>query len=598
MSIFSRGTDHRLYLFCTLLVLIFLLGIVIGGSTQEKGASQTELVSGPVFSYGYAAASFYERANGTAEAIGRTRAHSAIVAHHLLVADKIAQVFAALGDGKEKTVVILSPNHFFAGRSALQTTTGSWTTPFGEVEVDRESVGALLAAVPELSLEPGTFKEEHGVASLTPFVKTWFPESKLVPLVIHDKATDEEVAALARAIEDELPDALVIASIDMSHYLPEHIQEYHDAVTMRSIAQGAADFDLEIDANDVLQTLFEVNRLRGDQQWVQTHHGSSLAMEATDDWRENTSHILGYFMDGEPVPDPFVSLQFVGDVMLDRGVRIKMEEHGAAYPWENVQRFLQGSHLRIANLEGTVSEKEIPMTYESPFTFTFAPEFIEAMKPFIDAVSLANNHSDDFGAEGEQETRDRLAIDLGIDWFGGSSRSDDIYRYDLCDQSGCSLGISLIGFNQFGFPIPDLTPIIEAEDQAGRFVIVVPHWGEEYVTEPQESQRELATAMIAAGADFIVGAHPHVVQGIEVIDNVPVVYSLGNFVFDQGFDETARGLTLGVILDDRSATLYLSPISTLDGQPTPMSDEEAAQLLLDRNISANSLTIFYDEPSS
>ena len=166
----------------------------------------------------------------------------------------------------------------------------------------------------------------------------------------------------------------------------------------------------------------------------------------------------------------------------------------------------------------------------------------------------------------------------------------------MCDESGGSLGFSLIGYHQFGFPIPDLTPIIEAE--AGRFVIVMPHWGEEYVTAPQDHQREMAAAMITAGADLIVGAHPHVVQGIEVIDNVPVVYSLGNFIFDQEFDETVKGMTLGVILDTDNATLYLSSVSTMGGQPTPLSDEDAAQLLLDRSIFSNVLTISYDEPSS
>ncbi|MFA4845841.1 MAG: AmmeMemoRadiSam system protein B [Patescibacteria group bacterium] len=598
MNVLAGGRAHRHCLLVVLIGLAFLLGVTIGGSTPNNISSQADPETDPVFSYGYAAESLYDRANVTAETIERTGARSAIVAHHLLVADKIAQVFASLGTGKEKTVVILSPNHFSRGRSAMQTTTGSYTTPIGDVEVDQERVNALMAAVPELLLESETFKTEHGISALTPFVKTWFPEAKLVPLVIHDKATDEDIVALASAIEEEFPDAIVIASIDMSHNLPSHIQEYHDAVTMRAIAQGAADFDLEIDANAVLATLFAVNRLRESQDWNLTHHGSSLAMGATSDWRENTSHILGYFEDGDPVDDPFVSLHFVGDVMLDRGVRTKIEENGVDYPWENVTRYLQGSHLRIANLEGTVSEKESLMTHEPPFIFTFAPEFVEAIKPFIDVVSLANNHTDDYGAQGEQETRDRLIQDLEIEWFGGSSSSEDIYRYDLCDQSGCSLGISLIGFHQFGFTIHDLTPIIEQEDQAGRFVIVMPHWGEEYITSPQDGQRALAVAMIAAGADLIIGSHPHVVQGMEVIDNVPVVYSLGNFIFDQEFDETVTGMTLGVILDEDSATLYLSPIETMGGQPTPMSDEDVAKLFHDRNIFSNVITISYDEPSS
>ena len=587
MSVFARIGMGVLVLAC------FGLGIWMASQPSVDRVNQSIPADrGQIFSYTFASDVVFERANEAAASIERTGVRSAIVAHHLLVGDKIAQQVAMLGTGREETVVVLSPNHFSQGRSALQTTTGTWRTSYGDLDVDESAVESLRERVPSLSLEPETFKTEHGVSALAPFVKKWFAQAKIVPLVIHDKATQEEVAALAVALEEIVPDAIIIASIDMSHNLPLHIQSYHDEVTARSIARGVSDFDLEIDANDVLRTLLEINRLRGTQQWIQTYHGSSFEMAATNDWRENPSHILGHFLKGAPVLEPFVSLHFVGDVMLDRGVREKIDEFGVEYPWEEVSRYLLGSQYRIANLEGTISEKASLYTHEPPFIFTFATEFVEAIRPFIDVVSLANNHADDYGASGEQETRARLDA-LGIEWFGGATASDRVYRID---KEG--MAISLIGYHQFGASLEELEEVIAQEALADRFVIVLPHWGEEYITSPQNGQRAKAKRMIAAGANLIIGSHPHVVQGIEIIDNVPVIYSLGNFVFDQEFGETVKGLTAGVILEPGRATLYLSPVSTRGAQPEPLSDEETSELFSSRAISDTIITIFYDEPSS
>lgn len=520
------------------------------------------------FSYALASPSLYDSANTTAEDIDRTGARSGIVAHHLLVGDKIAQTFAALGTGREKTVIILSPNHFDLGRSPLQTTDGTWETPYGDVEVDTEVLQELLDGVEQLWYEPETFEQEHGVSTIVPFVKTWFPRAKIVPIVIHDDVAAEDLVDLAYTIQEAAPRAVVVASIDMSHNLPEHIRVPHDEETLVAIERGDCgdmNCNLEIDANGVLETLFWVNQLRGTQEWHLTHQGSSMAMGATDDWLENTSHILGYFKRGEPIDKPFLSIQFVGDVMLDRGVRARIESQGMDYPWRDVERFLQGAQLRVANLEGTISEDSSVATVESPFRFTFASEFVEAMKPFVDVVSLANNHSRDRDIDGELETQEWLGgLELG--WFGGYATAEPVYRFGR---------VSLIGYHQFGFPIHVLTPIIEKEDRDGQFVIVYPHWGEEYIAEPQDGQRELAKLMVEAGADLIIGSHPHVVQGIESIDGVPVIYSLGNFVFDQIEPGTDVGMSVIVLLNEDGGMIYLSPVETRDGQPTPLSDEDA-----------------------
>jgi|SRR3989339_676286 len=249
------------------------------------------------FSYLFASATLYERANRVSEDIQRTGSLSGIVAHHLLVADKIAQLFASLGTGREKIIVILSPNHFSLGRSPIQVTDGTWETPFGDVEVDTDLLTKFLERDSNLSYEPETFEKEHGVSAIVPFIKYWFPQARILPIVIHDKTTIDQVNTLAQTLQEIVPKAIVVASMDMSHQKPQEIQISHDEMTMKAIENGTCEEEcsLDVDANRVLETLFEINRLRGIQKWTMIHHGSSLIMGATTDWHENTSHILGYF---------------------------------------------------------------------------------------------------------------------------------------------------------------------------------------------------------------------------------------------------------------------------------------------------------------
>ena len=555
---------NQIIIVCTLVVVGFVFGFFFPGIVQYRHTENT-----PSFSYGDNAETFFYRANDSVKHTKRTGAKSAIIAHHLLVSEKIAETFAQLGTGREKTVVLISPNHFDQGRSTIQTTTGVWNTPYGDLFVDVDAVTKLIDAVPSLQIESQTFEREHGISGLTPFVKKWFPYANFVPLVIHETAKPNEIKELAEQIQKQLPNAVVIASIDMSHNLPEHIQTFHDDVTLRTIEAGGCNCDLEIDANRVIQTLFAVDKLRGTQSWNLVHHGSSLAMHATDKFEENTSHILGYFKKGKPDTAPFFSMQFVGDVMLDRGVRAKIQEQGVSYPWKYVQRYLNGAHLSIVNLEGPIGTQETQATETPPFNFVFDPVSVLEMFSLMDVVSLANNHTDDLGTLVETETQAYLKF-IGMQWFGSSHSSYPVYQID---EDGISL--SIIGFHQFGTSVEELEQAIQTENDSGRFVIVFPHWGEEYIQEPQEHQRELAKRMITAGADLIIGSHPHVVQGIERIDGVPVIYSLGNFVFDQGFDQTNIGLMAGVLIKNGRVKIQLSPVSTLVGQPKPLSDEQA-----------------------
>ncbi|MBT3230807.1 AmmeMemoRadiSam system protein B [Candidatus Uhrbacteria bacterium] len=559
---------------------MFAIGWVLGGDFQVVDITVPvfgqEDIPVVAFTVNDQPQSLYDWAYDQAKDVEHVDAKSAIVAHHLVVADEIAKVFETLSDDSVDTVIIMSPNHFDLGATTIQTTMGSWDTYYGEVEADQDLIEDLAGDIEVLRIEDETFEYEHGISGLLPFVARSFPDAKIVPLVIHESLSDEDRDTLAESINEHAKNAVIFASIDMSHNLPEHTQNFHDEITLRALEIGdAQDIELEIDANVVLNTLLAINNDQGSQEWHLTHHDSSLGMELTDNYTENTSHILGYFTDGESYDDIFATLHIVGDIMLDRGVRSLLESEGQDYPWLNMGRFLSGAHTVIGNLEGTVNELASTYTVYPPFRFVFSPDSIEVMNEYIDVVSLANNHASDVGSAGLQETKDRLD-EMEIPWFG--SYATPVPRYD---ETLNGIDLTYIGYHQFQPDSIELVAQIEAADDEGRFVTVFPHWGSEYVVAPSSSQRELAQLMVDAGADLIIGGHPHVAQGIEIIDDVPVVYSLGNFIFDQIDPATYPALTAGLIIDDSEIEIYLMPVWTQGSQPTPMSDQEALDLFSD-----------------
>ncbi|MEK7094771.1 MAG: AmmeMemoRadiSam system protein B [Patescibacteria group bacterium] len=490
-------------------------------------------------------------------------ARSAVVAHHLLVADGIATTMSSLSSGAS-LVVVVSPNHFSVGRSAILTTKGSFNTPYGVLESDADAVDALILRIPRLQTDDLPFYREHGIQNLTPFIKHFFPQARIVSIVVDESASAEDMTAIGNAIGQGLPNAVFIASADMSHYLPEDAQMFHDDVTMACIERGGCPgTDLEVDSNRALDLLFAVNEARDTQAFELSSYTSSLSLGATKDWRENTSHIQGVFLKGEPLSSSFASLIFVGDIMLGRRVRSQIDKEGNDWPWLEVERLLRGSDIVVGNLEGAVNDRPNKMTLEPPFSFDMSHDAIVEMKKRVDIVSLANNHTRDAGIAGEEETRTHLK-EIGVSFFGSFEGPEPRYDMTIGD-----LGISFIGYHAFRPNEVRLLQMIKEADAEGRFVVVFSHWGVEYQNTPSNEQRRLAKAMVKAGADLIVGSHPHVLQATETIDGVPVAYSLGNFIFDQDISSTWNAIALGVTIQDKSVTLYPMEIITKGGQTAP-----------------------------
>ena len=579
------------------LSLGFLFGLwqhTVSGSYRCCAQDLMQQEDMPVIVHGIVPKSVYDNFYELAVPTQRNGALSGIVAHHLIVGKHIAGIFESMGNNQTKQVVILSPNHFHVGRGPALTVRASWTTPYGDVQADARTIIELVKNAGMTSNRPTVqedltpFKGEHGINSLTPFIKRSFPQAEIIPLILDETLADEQAQNIATVLHQTLrKDAVVIASIDMSHNLPTAVQEFHDTLTQLSIESGELKHDLEIDSNASLKVLFELNKLRSNQEWHQTYHGSSLEMGVAQQWQDNTSHIIGYFAPGSSMSHEWTSFLFGGDVMLDRGTRKKILEADPGqplgdptYPWRHMERMTMGVDLRIANLEGTVNEQPSSYTYDPPFRFVFDPTYVKAMLPFVDVVSLANNHAADVGAgEGQEETHMWLE-QLGLPWFGKWESSDPAYDFEIRGEK-----YRLIGYHEFRPDQQKLTRLIEEGKSQDRFVIVMPHWGVEYQYTPSTNQKVLAQNMIDAGADLIVGGHPHVVEGVELrtdaeqLHQVPVVYSLGNYVFDQQIPVTWDATMLGVIRMPDKLMLYFLPIGTKNSQPVPYGGDDASRVL-------------------
>lgn len=274
--------------------------------------------------------------------------------------------------------------------------------------------------------------------------------------------------------------------------------------------------------------------------------------------------------------EPRATLSFVGDIMLARSVEQTIIEKGSNWPLEKLGDLFAGSDLVIGNFEGTVREKRnIEVTNQMVFDTT--PDNLPMLASAgFTHLSLANNHADDYGQTITDSTRQAIT-DANITPFGDPFTGENFIARE--NINGVSL--SIIGFHAFGEQANDILKAIESEHAQGRFVIVYPHWGVEYATTAPGVEVDAAQIFINAGADLIIGAHPHVIQNIEIVDGVPVIYSLGNFLFDQDFSaETKRGLTLQVTITDTTVDIALKPVIIEKRQTIPM-DAQAAQAVFD-----------------
>lgn len=275
-----------------------------------------------------------------------------------------------------------------------------------------------------------------------------------------------------------------------------------------------------------------------------------------------------------------VRLVFAGDIMLDDGPGRMIAAGGD--PLAPFAARLRDADFTIGNLECPIATGGRALANKI-YTFRAHPRVLPLLKGRFDALAVANNHSGDYGRAAFVETLEHLER-AGIPYVGGGRDLAAAHAPLWVERGG--LRIAILAYNEFkprSFEAgPDWPGVAWSEDsrvigeiraaRAAGADLVIPfmHWGWEREAAPGERQRQLARAMIDAGADVVVGGHPHVTQGAEYYRGRLIVYSLGNFVFD-GFaePEAKRGWLLRLTLDRSGLLAWDTLAAQIDADGTP-----------------------------
>ncbi|MEI6529385.1 MAG: AmmeMemoRadiSam system protein B [Candidatus Falkowbacteria bacterium] len=504
-----------------------------------------------------------------------------IVPHHLLAKDLMADTFAYASKGNYKLIVLLSPDHYSAGKTKVSVTERSFSTVFGEISSDSE-LAKKLKESPYVS-EENFFYREHGLQAELPFIKYYFPDAKLLAITFKPGISQLELDRLVSVLGRELPlDSLIIQSTDFSHYLSSAQAVEKDTETIKVLKQNDCEKILSLNQPENIDSLAAAYVQASLQRNVFQSSISILNHKNSQDYTaekisSSTSYVSAAYIQSiknEKFVEPAESIKsnnaeliFVGDIMLSRYIgELMSKKEDYSFPYKEIKPFLSEADSVFGNLESPISDKG--KSTGSLYPFRADPLVVLGLKNAgFTVMSVANNHAFDYGREAFTDTLKNIK-NAGISYAGGGvnfmeahngayqeingvkiiylAYTDLLAKSDAANDTAA--GVSYLDISQM---VKDIKVVKEKAD----LVIVSFHWGREYETTHNAHQEEIARAAIEAGASLIIGHHPHVAQDLDLYKNVYIAYSLGNFIFDQNFSpETSSGLALKVTIKNKKVS--------------------------------------------
>lgn len=260
-----------------------------------------------------------------------------------------------------------------------------------------------------------------------------------------------------------------------------------------------------------------------------------------------------------------ITIYAVGDVMLGdhpiclgHGVGSKIKKFGSKYIFLDVSSMLRRGDIVFGNLEVILSNQDLDPNDPRSMALRGDPNSIEGLKYCgFNVLSIANNHSLQHGMSALKETTDILTA-TDIRYIPGLSNEREAQYPSIICVNGVKIGFLAYcfvpGTTSFGFTSdPDqIINEIKIARNACEILVLSLHWGYEYIKLPSPKQIHLAHQFVDAGADLIIGHHPHVLQGIECYNNKLIIYSLGNFVFDMWQRKMREGAIMEFLIDEQN----------------------------------------------
>ena len=313
----------------------------------------------------------------------------------------------------------------------------------------------------------------------------------------------------------------------------------------------------------------------------------------TEDELDNTDIVIE-----SQLNESIVTMMVVGDVMLSRDVDTKIQKYqDYTYPFLKTADLLKSADITFGNLESPITPGRKINTNE--MVFRADPEVVEGLNlAGFDVLTLANNHSLNFGKEGLNDTFGYLK-DAGIEYIGAGESVSEAYLPTIREAGYITfafLGYSYAGKTLDSYESLEYNPTVafmdtekmivdvEQATNLADYVIVSMHDGYEYQFTPNQHQKDFAHAAIDAGAALVVGHHPHVVQTMEQYNNGFILYSLGNFVFDQMWSqETREGIIAEIAFSKRGIEGFeFFPIIIEDYSQPRLANAEEGKIMLNR----------------
>jgi gamma-polyglutamate biosynthesis protein CapA len=287
-----------------------------------------------------------------------------------------------------------------------------------------------------------------------------------------------------------------------------------------------------------------------------------------------------------------LTMTLVGDIMMGRHVENIVQQNGEAYIFRYVKPYLEDADYVSGNFEHPVllEEEDNYVKAEKYIHLRTNKEVAQATKEAgFSVMNIANNHLMDYGAKGLEDTV-KAFKEIGLDYVGAGEDLQQAKNTVYKEVNG--VRIATLGFTDAyvkGFVATKEDPGVLSMNPELLFeqiglaksntngnadlVVVHAHWGQEYDDEPSPRQQALGRAMIEAGADIIIGHHPHVLQSFEVYKDGIIFYSLGNFVFDQGWTRTKDSALVQYHLNEEgNAIVDIVPLQIKEGTPRKTSN--------------------------
>ncbi len=281
-----------------------------------------------------------------------------------------------------------------------------------------------------------------------------------------------------------------------------------------------------------------------------------------------------------------------GDVIPARSTDgiIRARKDDFTYPVSATKQLLAAGDITVVNLEAPLVSNCPP--HDSGFKFCGRPGFVQALQTAgVDVVTLENNHIENYGTQGITETVKNLEK-ARIQWTAGEAPA-------IVDVRGVKIGF--LAFNGVGkrFDRPAMQARIKGLRPQVDIVIASMHWGKEYVALPTADRSlapdnpvEIGRLAVDAGADLVIGNHPHWVQGVELYKGKAIAYAHGNFIFDQMWSEETRKGVIGVytFYDRTLVQIKFIPIMIQNyAQPVPLQGNAAEDVLDKMSASSREL---------